>query len=94
MIQHGMSSNHQTTDVLAWISPNLYWSTESDDKTILWLNDPSTHLGCEQSGFNPFSSEYFIFTEQNNFSCSTLERGPEVYIIKPLHSLVPIFTAH
>lgn len=94
MIQHSMSSNHQTTDVLAWISSNLYWSTESDDKTILWLNDPSTRLGCEQLGFNPFSSEYFIFTEWNNFSCSPLGRGPKVYIIKPLQSLVPIFTAH
>lgn len=94
MIQHGMSSNHQTTDILAGISPNLYWSTESDDKTILWLNDPSTRLGCEQLGFNPFSSEYFIFTKQNNFSCSPLEREPKFYMIKPLQSLVPIFTAH
>lgn len=94
MIQHGMRANHQTTDVLAWISPNPYWNTESDDKTILWLNDPSTRLGCEQLGFNPFSSEYFIFTVQNNFSCSPLEREPEVYMIKPLQSLVPIFTVH
>lgn len=63
MIQHGMRSNHQTTDVLAWISPNLYWSTESDDKTILWLNDPGPHLGCEQLGFNPFSRDFFFFSQ-------------------------------
>lgn len=68
MIQDDKRSNHQTTDVLAWIPLKLYYSTERDGKTILWPNDPSTHLGCGQLGFNPFSSGYFIFTGQNNFS--------------------------
>lgn len=67
MIQCDMRPNHQTTYALAGIPLNLYYSTERDSKTILWPNDPRTHLGCGQLDFNPFSSGYFISTEQNNF---------------------------